>query len=266
MVNEQNGIPAATPKRTKGESDLARWLIAEISGWISYHNHKEVMAWLAAALFITICGVLIASPALSASAHNVLPFAVGGGAVGLVVYLQIQLRKRWVAADCLSALRLALLEEFGEAESKNIAAEILQEIPAIQYLPASVAENYAKARTPRPPAWAPTLHKPREWTERISLILILGVGVGTAWWLYQEKTTLPASLTENELLALQNKIATLESLTRTHTDRVDRTFGMIERLDRTVGPALTDHTQRLEALERSQASRITSNVQPLKKP
>ncbi len=76
------------------------WLTAEIQKWDSYHNHKETMAWLATAFFVT--SVITFGFALAHALFVIKVLATIGVSLAfylMLVFVTMQFRNRWEAAD-----------------------------------------------------------------------------------------------------------------------------------------------------------------------
>jgi len=195
-----------------GDPEMVRWLASEIAGWAAYVNHKEVMAWVATAFFVTTCGILIASPALKAGAHELLASVVIGSAVVLMFYVRVQLQKRWTAVALLYALRLTLLQLLNPSVTTP-SAQSVGDGPTLQCFPHLVAENYERAQAQRKKYLesASTLGRLRDnqiRTQVVAVALIVGLAGGTAWVLWWERPATSQAI-EDRLAAHETRLKAL---------------------------------------------------------
>jgi hypothetical protein len=92
-------------------SKYSDWLKNEIAHYITYHDHKETMAWTATAFYVPAILALaygarsMEAPLLGPVAFTVLACALVGVAL---LFVNMQFRMRWEADDISRGLRWAL--------------------------------------------------------------------------------------------------------------------------------------------------------------
>ncbi len=85
----------------------AHWILSEIDNYERYHNHKEMMAWVATALYLPAIVSLgyIGSEIGGCSASAVITAVVVLAAPIFSLFINMQFRKRWFAADYVVGLK-----------------------------------------------------------------------------------------------------------------------------------------------------------------
>lgn len=85
------------------------WVTSEIKKYESYHNHKETMAWLATAFYVTgviTLGLVINHTEIWIKGLSTFGILLTGYFIGIFVYMQFNMR--WKSADIQAGLmRLA---------------------------------------------------------------------------------------------------------------------------------------------------------------
>ena len=123
--------------KTTNTNNYSSWLLKELEIWQSYHNHKETMAWVATAAFVTgivYFGTLIASDSKwQASLHTLLVIILFCLAF---TFIKMQFERRWRAADIVHAMRRLLKRSPDgkfEEEKVQLKEEDTEQLPNFVY-------------------------------------------------------------------------------------------------------------------------------------
>lgn len=213
-------------------SGYCEWLNRELEQLNAYHNHKEVMAWTATALFLGAVGALVASPPDIALARPLFSLGITLSVAMLVGWFtNMQFRMRWHSADTVVAVRRALARlyannqtGFNEEDINPTTDWVLGGLPEFVAAEARIVRSQVTRR------WFPItsieFKDPRWHTEIASYLLIvlatftagLAITTGLSNRIESEQIML-------EIHSLSDKMANLTSVS-------DVSFTLAERLSR----------------------------------
>jgi hypothetical protein len=99
-------------------SDYLNWLNHEHQIYENYHNHKEMMAWIATAFYapsIITIGFVVSK--VSLLADILLTAGLVIAAYIVLVFINMQFRKRWFASDATAVLMRLIVRLSGSSDN-----------------------------------------------------------------------------------------------------------------------------------------------------
>jgi len=149
-------------------------LRAEIQGIESYHNHKEMMAWTATALFLAGGAAFVSTVPRVAIEHQMaatMTIVVGAIAIAFFVYMQFE--RRWVASDTSDGLRATLTKLCDPSTNRAALDWTVSTDDPVPGLPKFVAQEIASVAKQKR-RFRPGAHRDRRWwSEAASYTIML---------------------------------------------------------------------------------------------
>jgi hypothetical protein len=242
----------------------------QMTYWLAYHNHKENMAWLVTAAFVVSCATLVAGPGLNDGAKHPGPsVALLIGAYFVLIFMNMQFKNRWIAADLVAAIHDCIAELNTAHSGAQIMSQLdrpakrerAREEVALDSLPSCVGDKYGKGtlqkrRTiPNRSFWSiESWNDDRGLSENVSGLVVILAAVFAA-----VKLSFWPSLGATQ----SQRIAALEQQLKAQAERVTSEHIHEEDLYRRLDSALLTYRIRLEDLER--VTKAKGADQPVKR-
>ncbi len=155
------------------------WLKTEIEVFVSYHNHKETMAWTATALFLAAAvAFLSAIPRIATEHQYTATVVIVLASLAIAGFVIMQFCMRWSAANTCDGLRAALTKVYGGGYLNVAVSTNDDRVPG---LPRFVSEEIASAAQ-RKRRWRRDFYRDPRWqSELASYFLLVLACVGCSW-------------------------------------------------------------------------------------